>query len=50
MNAALVLIISIVVLLCGYIFYGKWLAEQWGVDPEKKTPAFEMEDGFGKTQ
>lgn len=45
MNAALVLIISIVVLLCGYIFYGKWLAEQWGVDPEKKTPAFEMEDG-----
>ena len=45
MNAALVLIISIVVLLCGYIFYGKWLAEQWGVDPDKKTPAFEMEDG-----
>ena len=45
MNAALVLIISIVILLCGYVFYGKWLAEQWGIDPNKKTPAHEMEDG-----
>ena len=45
MNAALVLIISIVILLCGYVFYGKWLAEQWGVDPKKTTPAHEMEDG-----
>ena len=45
MNAALVLIISIVILLCGYVFYGKWLAEQWGVDPSKTTPAHEMEDG-----
>ncbi len=45
MNAALVLIISIAVLLCGYLFYGKWLAGQWGVDPSKKTPAHEMEDG-----
>ena len=46
MNAALVLIISIAVLLCGYIFYGKWLSEQWGVDPSKKTPAHELEDGM----
>ena len=46
MNAALILIISIVVLLCGYVFYGKWLAEQWGVDPKKTTPAHEMEDGI----
>ena len=45
MNTALILIISIVVLLCGYVFYGKWLAEQWGVDPSKKTPAHELEDG-----
>ncbi len=43
---ALILIISIAVLFCGYVFYGKWLAEQWGVDPSKKTPAHEMEDGI----
>ena len=29
----------------GYIFYGKWLAEQWGVDPNRTTPAHELEDG-----
>jgi carbon starvation protein len=45
MNAALVLIISSVILLCGYVFYGKWLADQWGIDPKKTTPAHEMEDG-----
>ena len=45
MNAALILIISIAVLACGYIFYGKWLAEQWGIDPKKTTPAHDMEDG-----
>ncbi|MCR5129656.1 MAG: carbon starvation protein A [Lachnospiraceae bacterium] len=45
MNAALILIISLVVLFCGYVFYGKWLAQQWGVDPSKTTPAHELEDG-----
>ncbi len=45
MNAALVLIISIAILFCGYVFYGKWLAKQWGVDPKRTTPAHEMEDG-----
>ena len=45
MNAALVLIISIAVLFCGYVFYGGWLAKQWGIDPKRKTPAHEMEDG-----
>ncbi|MCR5128222.1 MAG: carbon starvation protein, partial [Lachnospiraceae bacterium] len=43
MNAALILIISLVVLFCGYVFYGKWLAQQWGVDPSKTTPAHELE-------
>ncbi len=45
MNAAVVLIISLAVLFCGYVFYGRWLAKQWGVDPKKTTPAHEMEDG-----
>ncbi len=46
MNAALILIISIVALLIGYICYGGWLAEQWGIDPSRKTPAHELEDGI----
>ena len=45
MNAALLLIIAIVALLIGYICYGGWLAKQWGIDPSRKTPAHEMEDG-----
>ena len=27
------------------MFYGSWLAKQWGIDPTKKTPAIEKEDG-----
>ena len=46
MNAAVVLIISLVVLAMGYIFYGGWLVKQWGIDPEKKTPAHELKDGL----
>ena len=32
MNSLVILLISIVVLVCGYLFYGRWLAKQWGVD------------------
>ena len=46
MNAALILIIAIVALLIGYICYGGWLAKQWGIDPSRKTPAHELEDGI----
>ena len=46
MNAALVLIISIIVLVAGYIFYGGWLAKEWGIDPSRTTPAHELEDGM----
>ncbi len=45
MNALVVLLVSIAVLVIGYVTYGKWLAEQWGVDPKQKTPSHEMEDG-----
>ena len=45
MNAALILIIAIVILVIGYIFYGGWLSKQWGIDPSRTTPAHEMEDG-----
>ena len=45
MNAALILLVGIVILACGYIFYGRWLARVWGVDPTRKTPAEEQYDG-----
>ena len=45
MNAAVILLIGIAALVCGYLFYGRWLAKTWGVDPTRKTPAYEYEDG-----
>lgn len=45
MTALLIIIVAIALLVCGYIFYGSWLAKQWGIDPSRKTPAIEMEDG-----
>ncbi len=45
MNAVLVLLVGAVLLILGYVFYGKWLSEQWGVDDSIETPAHTMEDG-----
>ncbi len=45
MNAVVILLVGIFVLICGYLFYGRWLAKQWGVDASKETPAHELEDG-----
>ena len=45
MTAILIILAAIVLLAIGYVFYGSWLAKQWGIDPAKKTPAIEMEDG-----
>ena len=42
----LVVIVGIAILIVGYIFYGGWLAKQWGVDDAKTTPAHELEDGM----
>ena len=46
MNAVLVLLVGCAILIAGYIFYGGWLAKQWGVDDTKVTPAHELEDGM----
>ena len=40
-----VLIGALILLIVGYVFYGGWLAKQWGVDPKRPTPAQEMQDG-----
>ncbi|MDR0590057.1 MAG: carbon starvation protein A [Spirochaetaceae bacterium] len=45
MNGLVMLIVSAVVLLLAYVFYGRWLARKWGIDPQKKTPAHEFQDG-----
>ena len=45
MSAIIILIIGVVLLALGYIFYGSWLAKQWGVDPNKETPAHTNYDG-----
>ena len=45
MNGAIILIIGLAILVCGYIFYGGWLAKQWGVQDTTKTPSHELEDG-----
>ncbi|MBQ4076867.1 MAG: carbon starvation protein A [Mailhella sp.] len=45
MSAIIILLIAVALLALGYIFYGSWLAKQWGVDPNKETPAHTSYDG-----
>ena len=45
MNGLVIVLIAIVVLGAGYLFYGRWLANKWGRDPKAKTPAYTHEDG-----
>jgi carbon starvation protein len=45
MNGLVIVLIGIVVLAAGYIFYGRWLAKKWGIDENAKTPAYTHEDG-----
>ena len=45
MNGILMMVIAIVVLGGAYLLYGRWLAKTWGIDPNAKTPAYELEDG-----
>ncbi len=45
MNAVVILLVGILILAVAYVTYGRWLAKQWGVEPNKKTPAHELEDG-----
>ena len=45
MSAIIILVIAVALLALGYIFYGSWLAKQWGVDPNKETPAHTSYDG-----
>ncbi|MDD6572389.1 MAG: carbon starvation CstA family protein [Thermoflexaceae bacterium] len=46
MNSVLLLIICVAILVCGYIFYGRYLCKKWGVgEGNLETPAHTMQDG-----
>ena len=39
------MVIAIVVLGGAYLLYGRYLQKKWGIDPNAKTPAYELQDG-----
>lgn len=45
MNSLVVILISLVCFAVAYVTYGAWLAKQWGIDPNRKTPAHTRNDG-----
>ena len=45
MNGLVIVLIGIVALGAGYVLYGRWLANKWGLDPKAETPAVKNEDG-----
>ena len=44
MSGIVILLVSVVALVIGYVTYGSWLAKKWGIDPSRKTPAHELRD------
>ncbi|MEA4973353.1 MAG: carbon starvation protein A [Candidatus Metalachnospira sp.] len=46
MNSLVLLSIGIIVLFIGYVTYGSWLSKQWGVEPNRPTPAHTETDGI----
>ncbi|MDR2376653.1 MAG: carbon starvation protein A [Treponema sp.] len=46
MNGLDLLILAITVLALAYALYGGRLARLWGIDPARKTPARDLEDGM----
>ncbi len=46
MNSVVLLVAGIIILILGYLFYGRWLAKTWGVDPKRETPAHTKQDGM----
>src|SRR5574344_1618786 len=45
MSGLAVVVFAIIVFICAYCFYGRWLVKTWGIDPDAKTPAYRFEDG-----
>ncbi len=45
MNGVVLMVAAAAILAAGYLLYGRWLANTWGVDRDALTPARRMEDG-----
>ena len=45
MNSVVLILLAIVIFVVAYLTYGRYLAKTWGLDPNRKTPAHELEDG-----
>ena len=45
MNTLTIVLIAAVLLCAAYVFYGRWLANKWGIDPKAETPSKKFEDG-----
>ena len=45
MSGILMMVIAIAVLGGAYLLYGRYLQKKWGIDPNAKTPAYELQDG-----
>jgi len=45
MGGVMLMLVTFVLFILAYIFYGGWLAKQWGLNPQGKTPAHEFYDG-----
>lgn len=45
MNSVVLILLAIVIFVAAYLTYGRYLAKSWGIDPNRKTPAHELEDG-----
>lgn len=46
MSGVMILVFSILCFFIAYVTYGSWLAKQWDVDPSRKTPSHELNDGI----
>jgi len=45
MSASVLVIIALVCLSVGYLFYGRYIARKYGLDPKRETPAHAKSDG-----
>ena len=39
MNSVVVVLVCAAILLVGYVAYGRWVANKWGIDKNALTPA-----------
>ena len=45
MNGLTIVVFAIIIFICAYIIYGRWLVRTWGIDENARTPAYKFEDG-----